>query len=236
MRRALQPPRRRVGLAPLQQLEHAALVPVGRGEVGVEQPVGVRRHLGEGREVVGLEVERHEVLALHRPRRRRPARARPARVRSPPATATRLARRSGDRRRSTVDGGGHGWFDSQQPQRRASGPRRAGTRARSSPCAATQPDQRRVDRLVVDLGMPAVPVLDLQPRGEQPVIRTAGPSPRALSRASSRRADQALQPLAERVVTEVARGRSPHWPRPAAPRVRSSAAPLPLSAASTVVS
>ena len=69
VRRALQPPRpgRR---SPLQELERPALVAVGGGQVGVEQPVGVRRHVGERLEVVGLEVERHQVLALLGPGRR----------------------------------------------------------------------------------------------------------------------------------------------------------------------
>ena len=69
VRRALQPPRpgRR---SPLQELEGPALVAVGGGQVGVEQPLGVRRHVGERLEVVGLEVERHQVLALLGPGRR----------------------------------------------------------------------------------------------------------------------------------------------------------------------
>src|SRR4051794_1124130 len=44
---------------------------VGGGEGGFEEPIGVRRHVGEGLEVVRLEVERHQILALLWARRRR---------------------------------------------------------------------------------------------------------------------------------------------------------------------
>ena len=66
VRRGLQSPRLR-GLAPLQQLQDAALVQVRRGEIGVEQPGRVRRDLRERLVDVRLEVERHEIEALHRP-------------------------------------------------------------------------------------------------------------------------------------------------------------------------
>ena len=63
--RRLQPPRPR-RLAPLQELQHAPLVAVRRREVGLEQPVGVRRDLREREEHLRLEVERQEVEALER--------------------------------------------------------------------------------------------------------------------------------------------------------------------------
>ena len=135
VRRALQAPRpgRR---APLQELQRPALVAVGGGQVGVEQPLGVRRHVGERLEVVGLEVERHQVLALlgagRRARARAPTAAATARPASP-ASASASAMRGigpvdGRRRRARRAG-------LPAPQRpRARDPRPAGSTAPSTRC------------------------------------------------------------------------------------------------------
>ena len=141
---------------------------VGRREVGIEQPLGIRRDVRERLEVVRLEIEGHEVLALLGPGRRR------------------RHQRTKTRRELLLHlvfglGRGDAWIRAFDRRRRRARPRRLPAnqrprvrvlgeqereRARSRARQA-EPDQRRVDRLVVDLGMTAVPVLDLQTLREQ---------------------------------------------------------------------
>ena len=98
------------------------LVAVGRREVGVEQPVVVRRAVGERREVVGPEVERHQLLALHRTRSATSGTSAASRgfISSCIAMFAVVVAILGSGA-STVDGGGHGWPDSQRRSDRALG-------------------------------------------------------------------------------------------------------------------
>ena len=87
----------------------------------------------------------------------------PARPASPRRSAWAM-RGSGP---STVDGGGHGLAASHRRQRPGVGVLGQQERQRRRPGAGqAQPDQRRLDRLVVDLGVAAVPVLDLEALGQ----------------------------------------------------------------------
>ena len=70
---------------------------------------------------------------------------------------------------STVDGGGHGWPDSQRRSDRAFGSSARRNDSAVDPVRGRlSPISGGVDRLVVNLRMTPVPILDLQPRPQQP--------------------------------------------------------------------
>ncbi len=68
-----------------------------------------------------------------------------------------------------------------------------------------EPEQRPLDRFVVDLGVAAVPVLDLQPLAEMHADAGVDESLTAVVESGlvAQRPDEDLQPLTEAVVTEV---------------------------------
>ena len=205
MRRALQPPPRRRAL-PLQQLQHAPLVAVGRLHVAVREPLGVRRDMGGHEERLRGELQRHQVVVLHRTGgdcgnidRSRDAMCSPIDT-IIVAPAMRASSASAE-----TPGGGHG--DASSHMRRL---RKAGSSASMCDRAVDPvrgkptPRSSTSTSCVVDLGVTRVPVLDLEPvheRADERAVerlrtelvesrlraRPTGPAPRALPARSRRR-------------------------------------------------
>ena len=170
VRRALEPPGL-LGCAPLQQLQHALLVAVGGLHVAVREPVRVGGYVRRHQEDLGLELEGHQIVVLHRS-------GRGLRQHRPQAGGHVLVAQRHDGARHFhacfVGFGGHprwrarielfpdpkiaerGIFGQQMRQRRRARPRETDT------------EQLDVDLLLVDLRVPPIPVLDVQPVDQRP--------------------------------------------------------------------
>jgi hypothetical protein len=149
-------------LAPLQELEHPALVGVGRREIGlVDEPFRIRRHLRVRLEDLRLEIQRHQVEAFHRT-------VDVGRNMSPGAGHdldlarwdARVVAAHGGRRRARLGG----LPNAQIPDVRILGEQER--QSGGSGAGQANSEQRRADGFLVDLGVPAVPILDLQPLRE----------------------------------------------------------------------
>jgi hypothetical protein len=149
-------------LPPLQELQHPALVEVGGGEVGLGHPCRVGRYAGECVVHLRLEIQRHEVQALHGPidiegyvllR----------------ADVLAVARRVRDARVRPLDGRGGGTGLGRLPPAEIADLRVPGQQERQDRRARArqaEADQWRHDGDVLGVGMPPVPVLDLKPIDE----------------------------------------------------------------------
>ncbi len=106
---------------------------------------------------------------------------------------------------STVEGGGAGAADSHSRKRARVRILGQEERQRGGPGARqSEADERRVDRLIADVGVAAEPVLDLEALREQADDSTPHRhlAHRVELRLVLQAPDQDLEPLAERLVTE----------------------------------